>query len=35
MPIIDYTLEFLAVSQVQEIFILSCYLSDKVREYIQ
>ena len=32
---IDYTLEFLAVSQVQEIFILSCYLSDKVREYIQ
>jgi len=35
MPIIDYTLEFLAVSQVQEIFILSCYLSDMVRDYIQ
>lgn len=35
MPIIDYTLEFLAASQVQEIFILSCYLSDMVRDYIK
>ena len=35
MPMIEYTLEFLAASGVEEIFIVCCSHSEAIREYIQ
>ncbi|KAJ3056056.1 hypothetical protein HK097_008293 [Rhizophlyctis rosea] len=35
VPLIEYTLEFLAVSGVQEVFVVCCAHSDKIKEYLR
>ncbi|KAJ3000838.1 hypothetical protein HDV02_002301 [Globomyces sp. JEL0801] len=35
IPLIEYTLESLAISQVEEIFIVCCALSDQIKQYIE
>ncbi|GFN79411.1 translation initiation factor eif-2b subunit epsilon [Plakobranchus ocellatus] len=35
VPLIDYTLEALAASQVQEVFVFCCHLGEQIREYIK
>ncbi|EGC31039.1 hypothetical protein DICPUDRAFT_40532 [Dictyostelium purpureum] len=35
IPLLDYTLEFLASSGVQEIFVFCCAHADQIKEYIQ
>jgi len=34
-PLIDYTLEALAASGVQEVFVVCCHLGDQIREHIK
>ncbi|KAK3757542.1 hypothetical protein RRG08_032710 [Elysia crispata] len=35
VPLIDYTLEALAASQVQEVFVFCCHLGEQIREHIR
>ncbi|GFR60650.1 translation initiation factor eIF-2B subunit epsilon [Elysia marginata] len=35
VPLIDYTLEALAASKVQEVFVFCCHLGEQIREYIR
>jgi hypothetical protein len=35
VPVLDYTLEFLAASGIQEIFVFCCHLADQIRTHIR
>ncbi|XP_041358393.1 translation initiation factor eIF-2B subunit epsilon-like isoform X2 [Gigantopelta aegis] len=35
VPLLDYTLEFLAASSVQEVFVFCCHLADQIRTHIK